>query len=87
MKVEKVIHINESHSIEIGKSTWDSSEQSLRNRYDQQNGKFDPKSSSEIPRNDLILIIRESINNDLLTGAELVETLEIIINKLKRIIS
>ena len=48
------------HTIEIGWSTWDSDQVSLRNRYDK-NGKFSPRGSSEIPLRDLPELMRVAL--------------------------
>jgi hypothetical protein len=45
----KTIHIDNEHSIEFGKASWDSSVESIRRRKNRKNGSFDPMSSSEIP--------------------------------------
>jgi hypothetical protein len=45
------------HSIDIGWSTWNADEVSLRNRYDK-NGKYSPHASSEIPLGDLQEMMR-----------------------------
>jgi hypothetical protein len=48
------------HSIEIGWSTWNPDEVSLRNRYDKK-GKFSPRGSSEIPLRDLPALMRVAL--------------------------
>jgi hypothetical protein len=53
--------IDERHSIEIGWSTWNPNEVSLRSRYNQENGRFDPRSSSEIPLRDLPELMRVAL--------------------------
>ena len=53
--------IDDLHSIEIGWSTWDRNEVSLRNRYNQESGRFDPRSSSEIPIGDLPELMRVAL--------------------------
>jgi hypothetical protein len=53
--------IDERHSIEIGWSTWNPEAVSIRNRYNQENGRFDPKSSSEIPIDDLPDLVRVAL--------------------------
>lgn len=53
--------LGERHSIEIGWSTWNPNAVSLRNRYDQESGRFDPRSSSEIPIEDLPDLMRVAL--------------------------
>ena len=54
------------HTVQIGQSSWDDSEISIRNRYDR-NGHFSPRSSSEIPIGDIPLLVAISIREKLLT--------------------
>ena len=49
MEVLETIVIDNEHSIEFGNSTWDKSEMSIRRRKDNQDGRFNPHGSSEIP--------------------------------------
>ena len=84
MKTSKKIQISENHQIEIGISTWDTTQQSIRNRYNLSNGRIDPRSSSEIPRNDLRRLFIESIRNNLLEPLEQIEILEELIIKIKQ---
>ncbi|RLV60871.1 hypothetical protein D5018_04305 [Parashewanella curva] len=68
MKVEKKVTISETHSIEIGTSSWSSKEKSIRSRYDSlETGKFSPHASSELPIPDLQPIIKMAAENDLLS--------------------
>jgi hypothetical protein len=50
-----------SHSIEIGWSTWNPQEVSIRNRYDSPEGHFSNTASSEIPIADLPDILRVAL--------------------------
>jgi hypothetical protein len=58
MKVEFAKRIDDRHSIEVGWSTWNPDEVSARNRFNQENGQFDTRSSSEIPLSDLSELVR-----------------------------
>lgn len=61
----KVIHREElesGHSIEIGWSSWNDSELSVRDRYDLPSGKFTPHNSSEVPLKDLAEMYRVVCN-------------------------
>jgi hypothetical protein len=50
--------IGPNHSIEIGWSTWNAQEVSIRNRYDSPDGHFSNTASSEIPIGDLPDLLR-----------------------------
>ena len=60
----ETIEIDDYHSIEFKKSTWDESEISIRNCYYQENGKFDPYSSSELSFPDLNRLTLETLKRD-----------------------
>lgn len=68
MKVDKTIPIDNEHSIEFGKASWDSNVETVRRRKNRTNGSFDPYSSSEIPVNggfiDLGMIVCECLKQD-----------------------
>ncbi len=65
-----------SHSIEWGNATWDTTDFSIRNRYDNATtGKFNKASSGEIPWEDFKLMIKQSILKKQLNNAELAEIL------------
>ena len=82
MKVEKSIDLGSGHKIEIGSSSWDDSKKSIRNRYPTSTGGFSPRSSSELPVEDISIITLEAINNDLLSKKELKEIITTAITKL-----
>ncbi len=83
MKVEKTIELGNGHKIEFGKATWDESTVSLRNRYLTSNGGFSPRSSGEIPIEDIKILVKESIKNGFVSNAELIEIAELCIITLK----
>ncbi|HEX3155385.1 MAG TPA: hypothetical protein VHV32_12210 [Candidatus Angelobacter sp.] len=59
-----VIHreeIGPNHSIEIGWSTWNSEEISIRDRWDSANGHFSNTASSEIPITSLPDLLRVAL--------------------------
>ncbi len=82
MKVEKTIDLGNGHKIEIGSSSWDVTKKSIRNRYPTSNGGFSPRSSSELPIEDIPLIINEAIKNDLLSKNDLKEIIKTAIDNL-----
>ncbi len=73
MKTEKVMKIDERHSIEWGKSTWDENEYSIRNRFNTEEGRFNKIASSEIPWFDFNLMILESIKRNRFSKEEICE--------------
>lgn len=64
MNVKKEIDLGSGHKIEFGEATWDNTKISVRNRYLTSTGGFSPRSSSEIPIEDIKLLIIESIRNN-----------------------
>jgi hypothetical protein len=54
------------HTIEVGSSSWDDDETSIRCRYDLPNGRFSPHQSSELPLHDLRPMLEVAGRNDLL---------------------
>ena len=83
MKVEKTIELGNGHRIEFGKATWDEDTVSIRNRYPTSTCGFSPRSSSEIPIEDVKIIVEESVKNGYLPDFQLIEIAEICIKKLK----
>jgi hypothetical protein len=59
----KTVIIDPDTSIEIGESTWNPAETSIRRRY-QPGGKFSPHGSSEIPIDDLKIIMEAAARHD-----------------------
>lgn len=84
MEVEKTLpseHPN--HRIEIGESSWDKNERSIRWRYDNPNsGKFSPHGSSELPLYALKELIHIAIKEDLFTLGDYSDLIEVL--KLKQ---
>ncbi len=67
---------NSEHSIEWGEATWNSSDFSIRNRYDNNTtGKFNKSGSSEIPWDDFKLMIFQSIERKHFTNKDLADIL------------
>lgn len=82
MNVKKTIDLGSGHKIEFGEASWDNSKISIRNRYPTSTGGFSPRSSSEIPINDLKLLIVEAIKNGYITNNDIKEILNEGIKKL-----
>ncbi|HTV39268.1 MAG TPA: hypothetical protein VMF08_01725 [Candidatus Sulfotelmatobacter sp.] len=72
---KKTVVLDPDHSIEIGQSTWDPSEMSVRRNY-HPNGKFSPHGSSEIPIWALKAIIEAVANNDELEPKDCVDIIK-----------
>jgi hypothetical protein len=66
MDVTTKVPLDAGHSIEFGHATWNSQVQSVRNRYDNADGTFSPRGSSELPLPDLVHIIVETARRDLI---------------------
>jgi hypothetical protein len=76
------------HSIEWGNSTWGQQQnpiiqqRAIRNRFENSNGGFNQAASSELPWDDFLLMIQESINQNQFTTPELITILKTIAAKL-----
>ncbi len=76
MEVKDKFKNTASHSIEWGEATWDSTEFSIRNRYDNiTTGRFNKAGSGEIPWEDFKLMIKQSILKKQLSNSEMAEIL------------
>ncbi|MBU2912934.1 hypothetical protein [Reichenbachiella agariperforans] len=71
MNVKKQIDLGGGHKIEFGEATWDNTKVSIRNRYPTSSGGFSPRSSSEIPIEDIKLLIIESIKNGYISKTDI----------------
>ncbi|MFV8280538.1 hypothetical protein ACNKXS_03285 [Christiangramia marina] len=58
------------HSIEWGEATWDNTENSIRNRYDNADNKFNVRGSSEVPWTDFNTMILESLSRKKFNNTE-----------------
>jgi len=63
-------------SLEIGLSTWDANEMSIRLRFDGDDGRFDPRSSSEIPMLSLVDIVTYAIKCHQVSTADMAKIIE-----------
>lgn len=90
MEVLKHFNIpnDNGHSIEWGNLTWGLQQnpqifiKSIRNRFENANGGFNQAASSEIPWDDFILLIKESIKQDQFSKNELTDLIKEIAVKL-----
>ena len=80
----KTLHIAPRHSIEVGDSSWDDSETSIRCRYDLPNGRFSPHQSSEVPLHDLQPMLEVAGKHDLLEPAMCAAIIEALSASIRR---
>ena len=79
-----------NHEIQIGVSTWtennpvDDQSESIRRAVYNEDGKFSPHGSSEIPIEDMTLLIRACIQRDRISRQELSDILEDITASMQR---
>lgn len=66
MRVRESVDLGNGHLIEIGAATWDENTTSVRNRYPTSTGGFNPRSSSEIPLDDIEYLVVAVGERDLL---------------------
>lgn len=72
------------HRIEIGPSTWDPKEESIRNRYENPtSGIFSPRGSSEVPFPDLVKMTIFAAEKNQFTHDELWLMIETLLASLK----
>lgn len=77
--------IDKSHCFEVGISSWDEKEISIRCRYDNpETGRFSPHGSSELPLHDLQPLIEVSAENDLLSKLECAAIIHALAASIKR---
>ena len=84
MQVTKTKDLGHGHKIELGKATWDGTQMSVRNRYPTSTGGFSPRSSSELPLDDVAEIVTVVAEEDLFSPSELVEMISTLSASLKR---
>jgi hypothetical protein len=80
MDVEKSKSLDEWHSLEIGGSTWNPEERSVRRRCNMESGQYDPHSSSEIPLYAVSEIIEFLCENQCFSAKECVELSQVLLD-------
>jgi hypothetical protein len=70
MNVQHQTILGGGHSIELGEATWDQTSRSIRNRYQTSTGGFSPRSSSEIPIDDIVDMTNFAAQHDELSAAQ-----------------
>jgi len=77
--------IDKSHCFEVGRSSWDDTETSIRCRYDNpETGRFSPHGSSELPLHDLQPLIEVASENDLLSTSQCAAMIQALAASIKR---
>ncbi len=84
MNVSKTKNLGGGHEIEIGQATWDNTQTSIRNRYPTSTGGFSPRSSSELPIDDIPELVTVAADEDLLKPNILAEMIIRISESIKR---
>jgi len=85
MDVECSNSVGPGHSIELGKATWDTAgARSIRDRWDNATGRFNPHASSEIPIESLVPILNFAAQHDQLSVSECVEIIAALAESIKR---
>lgn len=92
MKVLVTIpHPHPNHEIQIGVSTWTENNskqnqtQSIRRAVYNEEGKFSPHGSSEIPIEDMPLLIRTCLQRDLIENEDMINILRDISESMQRL--
>lgn len=85
MNVKDTVELGSGHFIEFGYSTWDPSQESVRNRYSTSTGGFNRFGSSEIPLDDIEGIVIETAKRDKLEKNEIVRIIKELLNSLERL--
>jgi hypothetical protein len=85
MNVQHTFNLGAGHSIEIGESTWDpQNARSIRDRWPTATGGFNPRSSSEVPIESLVPMLKFAAQHDELSAAECAEIIEDLAASIKR---
>ena len=80
----KTVYLSPRHRIEVGVSTWDGNETSVRCRYDQNNGRFSVHGSSEVPLHDFQPMLEVAARHDLLAADACAAIIEVLSASLRR---
>jgi hypothetical protein len=84
MQVQDSVDLGEGHSIEFGQATCNPMARSVRNRYQTPTGGFSPRSSSEIPIEDIMPLVVETLRRDLVSPEETMRILQATVDFLRR---
>lgn len=84
MNVRERVRLRDGHSIEFGTATWDQNVDSVRNRYDNDDGTFSPHGSSELPLPDLVHIIVHCAQRELITTVDAEQMIGALVGSIAR---
>ena len=84
MNVQHQRNLNAGHLIELGEATWDPTARSIRNRYPTSTGGFSPRSSSEVPIEDLVDMATFAATHDELSAAQCAEIIRELAESIRR---
>jgi len=84
MNVRETIPLANGCAIEIGGSTWNPTESSVRYRCPNSRGGFDPHSSSELPVSMIEPILTSCINRDMLDAAAAARLIDLLAQSVQR---
>lgn len=84
MDVEHDKDLGGGHRIEIGNSTWDNGERSVRDRWPTVTGGFNPRSSSEVPMKSLVPMLEFVAEHDELSIVECASIIEALAASIRR---
>ena len=76
--------LSPTHSIEVGNSSWDDQQTSIRCRYDGATGRFSPRGSSELPLGDLRPVMEVAAQHDLISLADCAAIIEALAGSIRR---
>lgn len=82
VRITKVL--SPEHSLEFGDATYDNVSPVIRNRYDNANGVFSPRASSEVPLEDFVEMCRFAGEEDIFSTPELAVMLKYLSESLSR---
>jgi hypothetical protein len=84
MNVQHTLNLG-GHAIELGESTWDpQNARSVRDRWPTSTGGFSPHSSSEVPIESLVPMLKFAAQHDELSAAECAEIIIALADSIKR---
>jgi hypothetical protein len=84
MEVQHQISLGGGHSVELGQATWDLTTRSIRNRYPTSTGGFSPRSSSEIPIDDIVDMTKFAAQHDELSAAQCADIIKALAESIER---
>jgi len=81
---DRTVVLSDTHRIEVGISTWDEQAISIRNRYNGPDGRYLPRTSSELPLNDIQHVVSAAAQFDLLDSATCARLIVLLARSIER---